>query len=246
MARRKRGEGSVYQRNDGSWVAQFNGNYRYAKDEDTAKRKLYAMLSGAEESKPSNITVATALDEYLLASKPNLKPRSYRRYEHAIDAHLRGAFGKQKLHKLTARDVEDVYARKLRDGQSPASMRLMHSVLSSAIKREVRLQRVQTNVCVDVQLPRIERDEVEVFDSTEVAAILAAAKYERLEAFWVLALTAGCRVSELIGLQVQDYEPANGALSIRRSVYNGAVGTPKSKKGKRQITLPVIARDALH
>jgi hypothetical protein len=59
MARRKRGEGSVYKRKDGSWVAQFNGNYRYAKDEDTAKRKLYAMLSGAEESKPSNITVAT-------------------------------------------------------------------------------------------------------------------------------------------------------------------------------------------
>src|SRR5215212_5019845 len=167
MARRKRGEGSCYQRKDGSWVAQFKGKYRYAKDEETAKRKLYAMLSGAEESKPSNITVAATLDEYLLASKPNLKPRTYRRYQHAIDAHLRPAFGKQRLNKLTARDIEDVYARKLRDGLSPATVRLLHSVLSSACKRAVRLQLTTHNVCKDVQTPRVEREEVEVFDSAE-------------------------------------------------------------------------------
>jgi integrase len=172
VARRKRGEGSCYQRKDGSWVAQFKGKYRYAKDEDTAKRKLYAMLSGAEESKPSNIIVAATLDEYLQASKPNLKPRTFRRYEHAIDAHLRPAFGKQKLRKLTARDIEDVYATKLRDGLAPATIRLMHSVLSSACKRAVRLKLVEHNVCKDVQTPRIEREEVQVFDclrSTGVA-----------------------------------------------------------------------------
>jgi hypothetical protein len=45
VTRRKRGEGSCYQRKDGSWVAQFKGKYRYAKDEDAAKQKLYAMLS---------------------------------------------------------------------------------------------------------------------------------------------------------------------------------------------------------
>ena len=65
VTRRKHGEGSIYQRKDGSWVAQFKGKYRYAKDEESAKRKLYAMLSGAEETKPANITVAAALDEYL-------------------------------------------------------------------------------------------------------------------------------------------------------------------------------------
>src|SRR5215218_2647559 len=190
VARRKRGEGSVYRRKDGSYVAQYKGEYCYAKDEDTAKQKLYAMLSGGvEESKPSTITISTVLEEYLSAAKPNLKPRTFARYQHAIDAHLRSAFGKHKLHKLTARTIEDVYAHKLRDGQSPASVRLMHSVLSSAIKREVRLQRVQTNVCSDVQLPRIQREEVEVFDATEVRALLSAATQDRLEAFWVLALT---------------------------------------------------------
>jgi integrase len=246
MARRDSGTGSIYQRKDNSWVAQFNGIYRYAKSEQEAKRKLRQLLKQSDGIKPANISVATALDEYLQAARQNLKPRTFKRYEQAIAADLKPAFGKQKLHKLTARTIEDVYARKLQDGLSPATIRLIHSVLSSVIKRAVRLKLLQHNVCKDVLLPKIDRDEVEVFDPSEVHALLTAAKYDRLEAFWVLALTTGARVSELIGLQVQDYDPSNGTLDIRRSVYNGAVGTPKSKKGKRQIKLPAIAQDALN
>src|SRR4028119_152087 len=56
MGRRGRGDGSVYQRKDGSWVAQFQGKYHYAQTENAAKQKLYKMLTGAEESKPKTIT----------------------------------------------------------------------------------------------------------------------------------------------------------------------------------------------
>ena len=58
MECRGRGDGSVYQRKDGSWVAQFQGKYRYGQTEDAAKQKLYKMLTGAEESKPKNIPVS--------------------------------------------------------------------------------------------------------------------------------------------------------------------------------------------
>lgn len=109
----------------------------------------------------------------------------------------------------------------------------------------VRLKQVQTNVCSDVQLSRVDREEVRVFDATEVRALLTVTSQDSMEALWILALTTGARVSELKGLQVQDYEPVTGTLDIRRSVYNGAVGTTKSKKGKRQIKLPAIARDSL-
>jgi hypothetical protein len=89
MRRRARGEGSVYKRKDGSWVAQFNGTYRYAKTEQAARQKLYAMLAGAEESKPENITVAKHLDDYMRAAEANLKPRTVKRYREAIEAHLK-------------------------------------------------------------------------------------------------------------------------------------------------------------
>jgi integrase len=106
MRRRARGEGSVYKRRDGSWVAQFNGTYRYAKTEHEARAKLYKMLAGAEESKPENITVAKHLDDYMRAAEANLKPRTVKRYREAIEAHLKPSLGNCKLHILDAQTIE--------------------------------------------------------------------------------------------------------------------------------------------
>jgi integrase len=133
MGRRARGEGSVYQRKEGSWVAQLNGIYRYARDEETAKQKLYKLLAGAEEAKPENITVAKHFDDYLKHIQTNLKPRTVKRYRKAIDAHLRPAFGKQKLHILDAQKIERIYAKKLEQGLSPASIHVLHAVLSASL-----------------------------------------------------------------------------------------------------------------
>ena len=72
MECRGRGDGSVYQRNDGSWVAQFQEKYRYAQSEDATKQKLYKMLTGAEESKPKNITASSCLT----STYPTLAPTS--------------------------------------------------------------------------------------------------------------------------------------------------------------------------
>ena len=67
-----------------------------------------------------------------------------------------------KLHQLDALKIEEIYARKLSDGASPSTIQLIHAVLSSAIKRGVRLKLVQHNVCKDAQKPRIETQDVEV------------------------------------------------------------------------------------
>jgi integrase len=178
-------------------------------------------------------------------AQQNLKPRTITRYRIAIETHLIPAFSKVKLHKLTALQIETVYARKQADGLSASSIALLHAVLSSAMKRAVRLSLVQTNVCRDVQTPRIRRDEVQVFDPSEVSAILSAASPNPLRALWMLALSTGARECELLALQVQDYNSEQGTLAIRRTVYNGLIGTPKSRNGIRTIKLPRQAQQAL-
>jgi integrase len=241
MGRRARGEGSVYQRKDGSWVAQLNGTYRYARDEQTAKEKLYNLLAGAEESKPENITITNSLDQYLQHAQTNLKPRTVKRYREAIAAHLKPAFGTVKLHNLDAQQIEEVYAKKLAAGLSPASIHTIHAVLSASFKRAVRLNLIQHNICKDVAKPRIEREEVEVFDPSEVRAILAAAKYDPLEALYALVFSAGLRIGEALAVKRGDVDLKAGTLRITRTVYNGVVGTPKGKRSRRTITLPKIA-----
>jgi integrase len=83
------------------------------------------------------------------------------------------------------------------------------------------------------------------FDPSEVRALLSAASQDRLEALWVLALTTGLREGELLGLQACDVGLRDGALRISRTVYNGVVGTPKSRRSRRIITLPKLAHDTL-
>jgi integrase len=48
----------------------------------------------------------------------------------------------------------------------------------------------------------------------------------------LLALTCGFRHAEITGLKVRDYNAARGTLDVRRTVYNNAVGTPKSRRGR--------------
>lgn len=75
--------------------------------------------------------------------------------------------------------------------------------------------------------------------------MLSAASTDCLEALWTIALNTGAREGEILGLQVQDFDAQQGTLSIRRTIYNGVVSTPKSKRGRRTIRLPKTAQDAL-
>ena len=108
-------------------------------------------------------------------------------------------------------------------------------MLSASLKRAVRLKLIQHNPCKDVEIPKIEREEVKLFDPSEVKTSLSAAKNDRLGALWVLPLTTGLREGELLGLQTCDVDLRAGTLRISRTIYNGVLGTPKSKRSRRPL-----------
>jgi integrase len=64
---------------------------------------------------------------------------------------------------------------------------------------------------------------------------------DKLEAFYVLAVTTGMRSGELIGLRWEDVDLEAGTLRVRRTVFNGRIEAPKSAKGKRSIKLSGVA-----
>jgi integrase len=155
--------------------------------------------------------------------------------------------GDKKLHKLDAITVQDMYARMQRDGLSPATVNLVHSVLSSAFGRAVKWGVLHHNVIKNVDAPRIVRNEVEIFAPKEVRVLLSAAKYDRLEALYVLALSTGMRGGELLGLEWKHINLEAGTLDVRQTTtIRGQLGTPKSKNSVRTLHLPSIAIEALH
>jgi integrase len=128
MTRRIRGEGSVYQRKDGYWVAQYKGQYRYAKTTKDAKRKLLELIKAGEIHKPdSKITVSAFMDRWLAFAEQNLKPATIKRYRKAIEIYVKPSLGDTKLHKPDAITVQDMYAQMHRKGLS-----LLRSILYTA------------------------------------------------------------------------------------------------------------------
>ena len=56
--------------------------------------------------------------------------------------------------------------------------------------------------------------------------LLAAARGDRLEALYVLALTTGMRQGELLGLRWRDLDLENARLSVRRTLAKGGGRVP--------------------
>jgi integrase len=85
-------------------------------------------------------------------------------------------------------------------------------------------------------------------DAAQAKALLSAARGDRFEALHVLAVTAGLRISELLGLKWDDLDLECGVLHVRRTLSLAKNGptftTPKNGKG-RSIKLIGRALEAL-
>ena len=85
-------------------------------------------------------------------------------------------------------------------------------------------------------------------DCEQARTLLEAARGDWLEALYALAVTAGLRQGELLGLRWEDVDLQNGTLQVRRALTTTKDGpkftAPKTPKSRRSITLTAGAVDA--
>jgi integrase len=110
---------------------------------------------------------------------------------------------------------------------------------------------VPRNVAEGASLPLADRKEMEAFFTPEeVRRFLQAAKHDRLEALYVVAITCGLRQGELLGLRWDDVDLEAGRLTVRRQVQrsrdgSGMISGPTKNKKSRTIRLGRVAIEAL-
>jgi integrase len=76
--------------------------------------------------------------------------------------------------------------------------------------------------------------------------LLKAARGDRLEAMYVVALCTGLRRGEVLGLRWSDIDLDAGTLSVRRSLdVDGTFKTPKNRSSRRILKLTTRALGAL-
>jgi integrase len=137
--------------------------------------------------------------------------------------------------------------QKLDAGLAPGTVGLMHGILHKALEQAVKWRLVPRNVCKATTPPKPNPKEIHPLDAEQAKRILEAARGNRLEALYVLAVTAGLRIGELLGLMWEDVNLDTETLHVRRTRSQAKSGptftTPKNGKG-RSIRLTQRAVEA--
>jgi integrase len=260
--RRGNGEGSITRRKDGLymsryWVEAPKGRKRktiYGKKREEVADKLARALAERVDGifyDDENLTVGEYLDSWLKGSvRGSVRQSTFDRYEIAVRVHIKPALGRLKLKKLASAHVAGFYQDRLAAGFAPASVNKLHVTLRKALDQAVKWHMVPLNVAEAVKAPRPAPPEMRTISPAEARKLLAAARSDKLEALYMLAVHTGMRQGELLALKWQDVDLENAKLSVRRTITMSGgrilLGELKTKKSRRTIRLTDAAVQALH
>jgi integrase len=141
------------------------------------------------------------------------------------------------LKALTPAHVQALYREMQERGLSARTLEYTHAVLHRALKQAVRWNMVPRNVCDAVDVPQVRREEVHSLTPEQARRFLDAARGERLEALYLVAVHAGLRPGELLALRWEDVDLDQAVLRVGRALSGGEFTTPKTKRSRRRIDL---------
>ncbi len=264
--RKASGRGTVVKYRDG-WAAAFVERIPDPRTGKRRRRYLYAKKKGEAESKLADALIRDAkkpvygddterLGSYLMrwfeeSVKPNASSATALTYESTLRAHVIPAIGNVKISALSSHTVQRLYARLRENDIGSRTVQKIHAVLHRAFASAVRAGLLDRNpASLGKDVPRYRAPEREPLTETQARALLEAARSDRFEALYVLALTTGARQGELFALRWRDLDVDKGELMIRRSLQDGANGAPiagatKTRASRRRFALAPIALAAL-
>ena len=220
--KRGNGEGSISRRKNGGWMAQ----YAVYTGEGRKRKTLYgktraevgAKLAKALSDREGGLTFDASnmkLDDYLTlwltdSVRDSVRPATYEGYARQVRNHLTPTLGPIKLRALTPTHLRGLYRDKLDSGLSPRTVQYIHVTIHKALKQALNDGLVPRNVAEAVKPPQVRREEIQPLTPEQTKRLVEFVSEDRLEALYVLAVTAGLRQGELLGLKWEDVDLDHG------------------------------------
>jgi integrase len=176
MGKRANGEGTVYQRKDGRWVASTvleNGRRKslYCHTQKEAVKQVQRANLAKDQGmlhQSADQTLEAFLTSWLRDTMQyNVRPRTYIRYRQLVELHIVPVLGKVKLQKLSPPQLQRLYNQKRGEGYAPQSVKHLHRVLHRALNDALRWDLVGKNVCDAVDAPRVPKQEMKALTSEQ-------------------------------------------------------------------------------
>lgn len=256
--RRLRGEGSIYQReSDGRWVGVVDmgwvGGKRVRKTV-TAKtlRELRPKFNALKQQVNQGIMADDASVEQWMrhwmteVAAKRCRPSTLATYQLYIDKWIVPHLGKRRLDRLRPDHVRALYSLMEAEGKSDATRRQVHAILRRALVVAERDNRIPSNPAAKVDPPPVGQGTHGKFTLPEARRILdvvAAMDDDPIaRARWMVALLAGLRQGEALGLRWTDVDLEGWVMEIRRAAQRirkeGIHIVPlKSKSAERDVPM---------
>ena len=249
----RRRKGTGYQRPDGVWVVRWTGTdgRRHACTGRTAaEARRRAEQQRGEWQPAEGGTFGAFADRWLEEKRGSLKPQTWRRYEQLVRLHLMPFLGGKHLVKITEGDLDSLYSGFRARGMNPTTQAHSATVLGTMLEAARRRKLIRDNPVRNLRKPRMAHSEIHVLSASEVRRLIEASEGSRLHALYVLAVTTGMRLGELLALRWADVDLGSHVVHVHGSVTVGWSGkleavAPKTKRSRRDVPLAPVAVEAL-
>ena len=230
--RRPKGSGMIRLRSDGRWEGtatlgrdpatgkQIKSKPIYGKTQREVDRKLRQMtveLDNGIYCEPSKMTVAQWFDLWLTDYTGGMSPLTVKKYRSMTETHIKPAFRKTKLNKLTPVMVQRFINMKS-ETLSPKSVKDLHGILHGGLQTACNIEYIPKNPADNTKLPVKEKNKINALSKEDIRAFYKVVEDNRFRSLFLLALYTGMRQSELIGLSWDRVNMDEGTILIDRQL----------------------------
>lgn len=278
--RRTRGEGGIYQRCTqgvcpdpvdgerpehkcaGTWVGVVDlgkvGGKRIRKTVTAPTlRELRPKFKKLKAETDSGVitgdtTVKEWFEQWLdLEVDRKLRPSTANTYRKYVDKWVIPELGHLRLDKLRPGHLTALYARMQDEGKKDATRRQVHAIIRRSLAIAERQQIIAWNPATKVDAPAVGKGSHGKFTLPEARQILAVLDSDGVRGSrWVVALLAGLRQGEALGLRWENVDFDRGVLVVDQALQhiNGRgleIVAPKSDTSFRAVPMVEPVRAAL-
>lgn len=229
----------------------YRSGFKTKREAEIAMNELKAQVDSGNYFEPSTIPFQEFIHNWLLGTYIHeVQISTFETAETAVRVHLIPYFKETPLHQITAYDIDQFYAEKIRDGMENATIRKIHNFLSKALQKAVQWELIKANPAKNATPPTVHKKRNEVWTVEEAKAFLEVCQKHGEAIPFLLALFTGMRRGEIIALRWKNVDLNSGVIyveeSLTRSRTKGIiVKEVKTAHSNREVYLSSSLKEAL-
>jgi integrase len=187
----------------------------------------------------ATITFVEYVERYFIPNAlPTLKASTQSRYRRTFKTHLLPAFGKYRLCDITNLEIQQFVLAKMDSGLGWACCDHFRNLFSKVFGTAKKWGYFSgDNPALGIELPeKVAVREKHVLTQDQISRLVPILQ-EPARTMFLVGISTGMRVGEILGLRWKDVDLSSKQLRIEQNCYRGLMGSPKTKGSRRIVPL---------